>query len=284
MLVAILALSAIIAILGIVNTLALSVFERTHELGLLRVVGMSRREVRRMVRWESVVIAVVGGVVGVALGVLWGWAFARVLRDQGLSVFRIPVLRGGAVPRRVRHRGRHRRGAPGLACVAARRPRGDRDRVTDDRSSDKLWSPRCRRWRSPFVTAGGCLSVPTASVAPRDLSSGHTVLLVGDSLMGGAAAQLPQVLHDFRVGGISIVDAHRNGSGLVRLDRRDDPGRLRRGQFEARPDIDIVAMEWAGACQKPCPDYGTTAFFPGGATTRPPCGPWSTRTAPSSST
>ena len=90
-LVALLALSAIIAILGIVNTLALSVFERTHELGLLRVVGMSQREVRRMVRWESVVIAVVGAIVGVALGVLWGWAFARALRDQGLSVFRFPA-------------------------------------------------------------------------------------------------------------------------------------------------------------------------------------------------
>jgi putative ABC transport system permease protein len=91
-LVAILALSALIAILGIVNTLALSVYERTHELGLLRVVGMSQREVRRMVRWESVVIAVVGALVGVALGVLWGWAFARALRDQGLSVFRIPTV------------------------------------------------------------------------------------------------------------------------------------------------------------------------------------------------
>jgi putative ABC transport system permease protein len=90
-LVAILALSEIIAILGIVNTLALSVFERTRELGLLRVVGMSRRQMRRMVRWESVVIAVLGGIVGVALGVLWGWVFARALEDQGLTVFRIPV-------------------------------------------------------------------------------------------------------------------------------------------------------------------------------------------------
>ena len=74
-LIAILALSEIIAILGIVNTLALSVFERTRELGLLRVVGMSRRQMRRMVRWESVVIAVLGGIVG-----------ARARRAVGVGV------------------------------------------------------------------------------------------------------------------------------------------------------------------------------------------------------
>jgi putative ABC transport system permease protein len=91
-LVAILALSEIIAILGIINTLALSVFERTRELGLLRVVGMSRRQVRRMVRGESVVIAVLGGVVGLAVGMLWGWAFTRALQEQGLTVFRVPVV------------------------------------------------------------------------------------------------------------------------------------------------------------------------------------------------
>jgi putative ABC transport system permease protein len=90
-LVAILALSLIIAILGIINTLALSVFERTRELGLLRVVGMSRRQMRRMVRWESVVIALLGGLVGLALGVLWGWAFSRSLRAQGIAVFDVPV-------------------------------------------------------------------------------------------------------------------------------------------------------------------------------------------------
>jgi len=89
--VAILVLSEIIAILGIINTLALSVFERTRELGLLRVVGMSRRQVRRMVRWEAVVIAVLGGVIGLALGVLWGWAFSRSLRGQGITVFSLPV-------------------------------------------------------------------------------------------------------------------------------------------------------------------------------------------------
>jgi putative ABC transport system permease protein len=91
-LIAILALSEIIAILGIINTLALSVHERTRELGLLRVVGMSRRQVRRMVRWESVAIALLGGIVGLALGMLWGWAFARSLHEQGITLFRIPVL------------------------------------------------------------------------------------------------------------------------------------------------------------------------------------------------
>ena len=91
-LIAILTLSEIIAILGIINTLALSVYERTRELGLLRVVGMSRRQVRRMVRWESVVIAVLGGIVGLALGMLWGWAFARALEEQGITVFSDPVV------------------------------------------------------------------------------------------------------------------------------------------------------------------------------------------------
>jgi putative ABC transport system permease protein len=91
-LIAILALAVVIAVLGIVNTLALSVYERTRELGLLRIVGMSRPQVRTMVRGESVVIALLGGVVGVVLGVLWGWAFTHALRAQGLDVFRVPVL------------------------------------------------------------------------------------------------------------------------------------------------------------------------------------------------
>ena len=129
-LVAILALSEIIAILGIINTLALSVFERTRELGLLRVVGMSRRQVRRMVRWESVVIAVIGGIVGLALGVLWGWAFARALERTGPHRVPDPVARGAAVPGRVDARGRARGGAPGVAGVASRRPRSDRHRMS----------------------------------------------------------------------------------------------------------------------------------------------------------
>ncbi len=90
--VALLMLSEIIAVLGIVNTLALSVFERTRELGLLRVVGMSRRQVRRMVRGESVIVALIGGVVGTGLGLFWGWAFTTALRAQGVTVLSIPTV------------------------------------------------------------------------------------------------------------------------------------------------------------------------------------------------
>jgi putative ABC transport system permease protein len=90
--VALLMLSEIIAVLGIVNALALSVFERTHELGLLRVVGMSRRQLRRMIRGESVIVATIGGLVGTALGLFWGWIFTAALRPQGVTVLSVPVV------------------------------------------------------------------------------------------------------------------------------------------------------------------------------------------------
>jgi putative ABC transport system permease protein len=91
-LVALLILSEIIAVLGIINTLLLSVYERTRELGLLRVVGMSRTQVRRMVRGESIIIAVIGGITGLGLGIFWGWAFTTALREQGLDRFDVPPL------------------------------------------------------------------------------------------------------------------------------------------------------------------------------------------------
>src|SRR5207244_6550606 len=81
-LIALLVLSEIIAVLGIVNTLLLSVYERTRELGLLRVVGMSRRQVRRMVWGESVIIALIGGVLGIAVGVLWWLECCSALADD----------------------------------------------------------------------------------------------------------------------------------------------------------------------------------------------------------
>jgi putative ABC transport system permease protein len=79
-----------IAVLGITNTMALSIYERTREIGLLRAVGMSRRQVRRMVRWESVIIALFGALLGVLLGIFLGWAVTRALVDEGLSAFSIP--------------------------------------------------------------------------------------------------------------------------------------------------------------------------------------------------
>ena len=82
--------SVLIAILGIVNTLALSVIERTREIGLLRAVGVSRRQLRQMIRLESVVIAVLGAVLGVLLGIAFGVTLMYALRDQGLEVIRIP--------------------------------------------------------------------------------------------------------------------------------------------------------------------------------------------------
>jgi putative ABC transport system permease protein len=83
-------LSVLIALVGIVNTLALSVFERVHELGLLRAVGMSRSQVRSMVRWESVLIAVLGTVLGLGIGVFFAWILTQALADQGFSRFAVP--------------------------------------------------------------------------------------------------------------------------------------------------------------------------------------------------
>ncbi len=83
-------LAVIIALLGIVNTLALSVFERTRELGLLRAVGMTRGQVRAMVRWESVVIALIGAVTGAGLGIGIGVGLAHMLEDEGITGIAIP--------------------------------------------------------------------------------------------------------------------------------------------------------------------------------------------------
>lgn len=89
---ALLGLAVIIAILGIINTLALSVIERTREIGLLRAVGLSRRQLRTMLRLESVAIALLGAVLGVVLGLVAGWALQRSLADDGIDVLAIPGL------------------------------------------------------------------------------------------------------------------------------------------------------------------------------------------------
>ena len=86
-----LALSILIAILGVVNTMAMSVLERTREIGLLRAVGLTRGQSRRMIRGESVMIAVLGGILGVASGLIIGIALQRSLAEVGIGVLSIPL-------------------------------------------------------------------------------------------------------------------------------------------------------------------------------------------------
>ncbi|WP_059007194.1 ABC transporter permease [Streptomyces specialis] len=74
-----LAMAVIVAVLGVINTLAMSVFERRQEIGMLRAIGLERRSTKRMVRLEAVVIALFGGVLGVALGTFFGWAVGEML-------------------------------------------------------------------------------------------------------------------------------------------------------------------------------------------------------------
>ncbi|HRI97948.1 MAG TPA: ABC transporter permease, partial [Nocardioides sp.] len=89
---ALLLLAVVVAILGIVNTLALSVLERTRELGLLRAVGGTRAQVRAVVRRESVLMSLLGAVTGIALGTAAGVALARALADEGITIVTIPTL------------------------------------------------------------------------------------------------------------------------------------------------------------------------------------------------
>ncbi|GAA1572905.1 FtsX-like permease family protein [Kribbella sancticallisti] len=87
-----LTLAVLIAVLGIVNTLALSVVERTREIGLLRAIGMDRPQLRRMLQVEAIAIALLGAVLGVAIGVLFGASVQKVMVDDGLGVLDVPVL------------------------------------------------------------------------------------------------------------------------------------------------------------------------------------------------
>ncbi len=86
-----LALAVFVALIGIVNTLMLSVFERTREIGLLRAVGMKRRQVRAMIRSEAVIVALFGAVVGIVIGAGLGIALASSLRDNGVTNIAVPI-------------------------------------------------------------------------------------------------------------------------------------------------------------------------------------------------
>ena len=150
---ALLGLAIVIAVLGVVNTLALSVVERTREIGLLRAIGLSRRQLRRMIRLESVVIAVFGAVLGLALGLVWGVCVQQVLALQGMKALAIPwgtvvaVVIGSAV---VGHRGG---AAAGAAGVADERAGGHRARVSRAAAGPDRGIPCRPRCRVPRIGA-----------------------------------------------------------------------------------------------------------------------------------
>ena len=153
---ALLMMAIIIAVFGIGNTLALSIFERTHEIGLLRAVGMTRAQVRSVVRWEAVIIALFGTLLGLLIGVFFGWVLVQALKDQGISELSLPAgSLAGAGRARIagRHPGRMAAGPPGRQ---ARRP-GRREHALTGRSIGRAHpgdtSPR-RRSLGP-VTFGG---------------------------------------------------------------------------------------------------------------------------------
>ncbi|HSS32465.1 MAG TPA: FtsX-like permease family protein [Solirubrobacterales bacterium] len=83
---ALLLLAVVISLFGIANTLALSIHERTRELGMLRAIGMSRRQVRTMVRYEAVITALIGAILGMALGVIFATLIAQPLKDEGFTL------------------------------------------------------------------------------------------------------------------------------------------------------------------------------------------------------
>ena len=92
-----LVLSIIIALIGIANTLSLSINERTRELGLLRAVGMNRSQMRSVIRWEAVLISLLGALVGISLGMVLSWALVTALGGFGLKSFTVPVPSLGVI-------------------------------------------------------------------------------------------------------------------------------------------------------------------------------------------
>lgn len=89
MLYVLLALAVIVSVLGIINTLGLSIYERYRELGLIRAVGMTRRQVRSTIRWEAVIVSLLGTLLGLVLGILLGWILVKGVESQGITSFAV---------------------------------------------------------------------------------------------------------------------------------------------------------------------------------------------------
>jgi len=89
---ALLLFAVAIAVIGIMNTLALSVFERTREFGLLRAVGTTRRQLKRSVRWEAVIVSVFGALLGLVIGLPLGFIATKGMKDIGVTTTALPVF------------------------------------------------------------------------------------------------------------------------------------------------------------------------------------------------
>ncbi len=149
---ALLSLAVIISLFGIVNTLVLSISERTREIGMLRAVGTSRRQVRRIVRWEAVITALIGGIIGCVVGL-----GLSVLFIQPLDGFKLSIPVGQLIVLIVLAGGRRRAGR-GLARAArrqARRAGGTGVRVSAHVPHRRRPRPGGRGRQSPAVRRGG---------------------------------------------------------------------------------------------------------------------------------
>ncbi len=137
-----LALAVIIALIGIANTLALSVHERTRELGLLRAVGMTRRQLRTAIRWESVLISLLGTALGFGLGVGGAWGITQALADEGVTTFVVPGAAAGGDRRPGGPRRCARRPRPGPPGRPPQRAGGHRDELTSRQTPDQARTGR----------------------------------------------------------------------------------------------------------------------------------------------
>ena len=111
---ALLGVSVLISLFGIVNTLLLSVYERTREIGMLRAIGMTRRQLRRTIRFESAITAVIGSLLGLVIGVAFGWIVTQGLSESGTRIRRAL----GDADRLPDRGGDRRRPGGRVACLA----------------------------------------------------------------------------------------------------------------------------------------------------------------------
>ena len=235
-----LAVAILIALMGIANTLSLSVHERTRELGLLRAVGQTRSQLRAMVRWESVVVATFGAVGGLGpRHCSSAWGLVRALNAaEGFGTFAVPGrLDGRRAPRRCRGR-RARRPPPGVAGQPPRRPRRRRRRLRTRVPGHGRWCGYQSWAASSRVASGSRRATQLVELVRLDGLVGLRRQVVGerlDALLDGATRFAQRNRH--RRSGRDLASrrsrrraARRGGGGCVRTSPPACPCRGRGGR------------------------------------------------------